>query len=77
MHEELNVAECHENEFVDQLVKDQDVVSIFLADNIAEVFGSPIYNEYDDDYDVDFLEQLATCSSSGNVHFQQIYENNQ
>ena len=44
LHEELNVAECHENKFADQLVEEQDVVPIFLTDNIAEVFGSPIYN---------------------------------
>ena len=77
MHQELNVAECHENEFADQLVEEQDVVPIFLVDNIAEVFGSPIYNEYDDNYDVNFLEKPVVCSSSGNVHFQKTYESNQ
>jgi hypothetical protein len=74
LHGELNVAECHENEFADQLVEEQDVVPIFVTDNIAEVFRSPIYNEYDHDYDANFLEQPIVCSLSGNVCFHQTYE---
>ena len=38
------------------------------------MFGSPRYNEYDDDCDANFLEKPTVCSSLGNVHFQQTYE---
>jgi len=48
-----------------------------LLYDIADVVDLPIYDEYDDDYDVDFLEQPTTCSLSENVHFQQCNENNQ
>jgi hypothetical protein len=48
-----------------------------LLDGIAYVFYFPIYDEYDDDYDVDFLEQLTACSLSKNVPFQQCNESNQ
>jgi hypothetical protein len=41
-----------------------------LLDDIADVIDFPIYDEYGDGYDVDFLEQLAARSLSENVHFQ-------
>jgi DNA-binding protein YbaB len=50
-----------ENEFANQLVEEQvDVPSFFLLDDIADVVYLSLYDEYDDDYDVDFLEQPAT-----------------
>ena len=49
----------------------------FLLDDIAEVVDFPIYDEYDDDYDVEFLEQPVACSLSENVAFQQCNERNQ
>jgi len=33
-----------------------------LLDNIADVVDFPIYDEYDDDYDVEFLEKPTSCS---------------
>jgi hypothetical protein len=45
-----------------------------LLDDIADVVDLPIYDEYDDDYDVDFLEQPTACSLSENVPFQQCSE---
>jgi hypothetical protein len=42
-------------EMVDQLVEDQiDAPSSFLVDEITKVFDVPVYDEYDDDYIVDF-----------------------
>jgi hypothetical protein len=70
--------DSQENEFANQLVEDQvDVPSFFLLDGIANVVDLPIYDEYDDDYDVELLEQLATCSLSENVPFHQCNESNQ
>jgi hypothetical protein len=66
------------NEFANQFVEEQvDVPSFFLLDDIAYVANFPINDEYDDDYDVDFLEQLSVCSLSENVPFQQCDESNQ
>jgi hypothetical protein len=50
---------------------------LFLLDNIAYVADLPIYDEYDDDYDVNSLEQPTACSLSENVPFQQCNERNQ
>jgi hypothetical protein len=48
-----------------------------LLDDIADVAYFPIYDEYDDYCDADFLEQLSVCSLSENVPFQQFHERNQ
>jgi hypothetical protein len=48
-----------------------------LLYDIADVVDLAIYDEDDDDYDVDFLEQPVACSLSENVIFQQCNENNQ
>jgi hypothetical protein len=70
--------ECQGNEFANQLVEEQvDVPSFFLLDDTTNVVDFPIYDEYDDDYDVEFLEQLAACSLSKNVPFRQSNEINQ
>jgi hypothetical protein len=68
--------ECHESEFADQLVEEKvDVPSFFMLDDIAGVHDFPKYDEYDDDYVVDFgvdlLEQPSAFSPSGNNYFQQ------
>ena len=63
--------DSQENEFANQLVEEQvDVPSSFMLDDIANVVDLPIYDEYDDGYDVDFLEQLVAHSLSENVYFQ-------
>jgi hypothetical protein len=63
--------DSQENEFANQLVEEQvDVPRFSLLDGIASVVYFPIYDEYDDDYDVDFLEQPVACSLSENVPFQ-------
>jgi hypothetical protein len=41
-----------------------------LLDEITDVVNFSIYDEYDDDYDVDFLEQPTACSLLENVPFQ-------
>jgi hypothetical protein len=48
-----------------------------LLDDIADVVDSPIYDEYNNDYDVDFLELLTSCFLYENVSFQQYSERNQ
>jgi hypothetical protein len=49
-------ADSQEDEFANQLVEEQvDVPSFFLLDDIADVVDLPIYDEYDDDFDVEFL----------------------
>jgi hypothetical protein len=40
-----------------------------LLDYIADVVDLSIYDEYDDDCDVEFLEQPVACSLFENVHF--------
>jgi hypothetical protein len=71
LHEELNVVECHENKFADQLVEDQDVVPFSLVDNNIELFDPPRYDEYDDD----FLEQPILDASSKGDSFQEANDN--
>jgi hypothetical protein len=67
-----------EDEAASQPVEEQvDVPSFFLLDDIADVVDLPIYDKYDDDCDVDFLEQLVVCSLSENIPFQQCNERNQ
>ena len=62
--------DSQENEFANQLVEEQvDVPSFFLLYDIENVVDLPIYDEYDDGYDVDFLEQPASRSLSENVPF--------
>jgi hypothetical protein len=62
-----------ENEFANQLVEEQvDVPSFFLLDDIAYVVDLPIYDEYDDDYGDEFLEQPAACSLLENVPFNSV-----
>jgi len=48
-----------------------------LLDDIADVADLPIYDEYDGDYGVEFIEQPTTCSLLENVPFQQCNEINQ
>jgi hypothetical protein len=60
-----------ENEFANHLVEEKvDAPIFFLLDDIAYVIDFPIYDEYDDGYDVDFLEQPIARSLSENVPFQ-------
>ena len=67
-----------EDEFANQLIEEKvDAPSFSLLDNIADVVDLPIYDEYDDDYGVEFLEQPAACFLSENVPFQQYNESNQ
>jgi len=47
-----------------------------MLDDNADVVDLPIYDEYDGDYDVDFLEQPIACSLSSNVPFEKCNENN-
>jgi hypothetical protein len=63
--------ECHESESVDQNEEEQVIVPIFMFDDIAEFYDLPKYDEYDDDYDLDSLEQLVACSPLGNDYVQQ------
>jgi len=48
----------------DQLVEERDFVLNFLVDDNAVVYDLPIYDEYDDDYDVDCLEQPTTLENN-------------
>ena len=48
-----------------------------MLNDIADVVNLSLYDEYDDEYDVDFLEQLTARSLSKNVPFQQCNERNQ
>ena len=67
-----------EHEFANQLVEEQvDVPSFSLLDDIVDVVDLHIYDEEDDDYDVESLEQPIACSLSENVPFQQYIEGNQ
>jgi hypothetical protein len=69
---------CQEDEFANQSVEEQvDVPSLFLLDDIAYIVDLPIYDEYDDDYEADFLEQPTACSLSEIVPLQQCNERNQ
>jgi hypothetical protein len=62
--------DSQENEFANHLVEEQvDIPSFFLLDDIVDVVDLPIYDEYDDGYDVDFLEQLVACSLSEKCFF--------
>jgi hypothetical protein len=70
--------DSQEDEFANQFVEEQvDVPSFFLLDDIADVVDLPIYDEYDDDYDVDLPEQPTAFPLSENVLFQQYNESNQ
>jgi hypothetical protein len=67
--------DSQEDECANQSVEEQvDAPSFFLLDDIASVVDLPIYDEYDDDYEVDFLEQPTACSPPENVPFQQYSE---
>jgi hypothetical protein len=49
--------DSQENEFANRLVEEQvDVPRFFLLDDIADVVDLSLYDKYDDDYDVEFLE---------------------
>ena len=50
--------ECHESELENQLVGEQVVVPMFLIDDIADVFDVPKYDEYDNDYVVNYDDHL-------------------
>jgi hypothetical protein len=70
--------DSQENKFANQLVEEQvDVPSFFLLDDIADVVDLSLYDEYDDDDDVDFLEQPTACYLLKNVYFQRCNESNQ
>jgi hypothetical protein len=43
-----------------------------LLDDIADVVDLPIYDEYDDDYDVELLEQSTRCSLSEKCSFSAV-----
>jgi hypothetical protein len=43
-----------------------------LLDDIADVVDLFTYDEYDDDYDVDFLEQPTACSLPENFSFSAV-----
>jgi hypothetical protein len=63
--------DSQENEFANQFVEEQvDVPSFFLSDDNVDVVDFPIYDEYDDDCDVNFLEQLSVSSLSENAPCQ-------
>jgi hypothetical protein len=48
--------DSQEDDFANQLVEEQvDVPRFSLLDKIVDVADLPIYDEYDDDYDADFL----------------------
>jgi hypothetical protein len=64
----------HECEFPDQPAEEQVIASIFLFDDITEIFGEPKYDEYNDDYEVEFSEQAVALSKSENDCFQQSKE---
>jgi len=53
---------CHESKFADHPVEEQVVVPIVLMDDIAGVHDFPKYDEYVDDYKVDFLEKPTVFS---------------
>jgi hypothetical protein len=70
--------DSQENEFVNQLVEEQvDVPSFLLLHDNANIVDFPIYDEYDDDHGVEFLEQPTSFYLSENVPFQQCNEGNQ
>jgi hypothetical protein len=48
-----------------------------MFDDIAEFSDLPKYDEYDDDYDLDSLEQPVACCPLGNDSVQQSNEDNQ
>jgi hypothetical protein len=59
---EIFSEECHES--AEPPIEEQGDFPIFLDDDIVDVVDFPRYDEYNDDYDVDFLEQLVACSQS-------------
>jgi hypothetical protein len=70
--------DSQEDEFANQPVEEKvDVPSLFLLDDITYIVDLHIYDEYDDDYEADFLEQPTAFSLSENVPFQQCNESNQ
>jgi hypothetical protein len=46
-----------------------------LLDDNADVVDFPIYDEYDDDYEVEFLENPTACSPPENFPFHHCSEN--
>jgi len=71
------IVKNREDEVASQPVEEQvDVPSFFFLDDIADVVDLHIYDKYDHDCDVNFLEKLAGCSMSENIPFQQYTERN-
>jgi hypothetical protein len=70
------LVEIHKCEFVDQPAKEQATASIFLFDDITEIFGKPRYDEYNYNYEVEFSKQAIALSKSENDCFQQSKEIN-
>jgi hypothetical protein len=56
----------YESECTNQPAEEQVFASYFLFDDITNIFGEPRYDEYNDDYEVSFLEQQVACSLSEN-----------
>jgi hypothetical protein len=64
-----------EDDFANHSVEEKiDNPSFSLLDGIENVVDFPIYDEYDDDYEVEFLENLAACPPLENVPFRQCSE---
>jgi hypothetical protein len=62
----------------DQPIEEEVGVPIFfLVDDIAGIFDMPIYDEYNNDYDVEFYEKSIVCLSPWTVLLQQSDENTQ
>jgi hypothetical protein len=71
---------CNDDVFVEKIdhpAEENSAVPIFLFDDIASFSDLPLYDEYNDYYEGDFLEQLEILSSLINAQFQQAYESNQ
>jgi hypothetical protein len=54
------LVDSHKCEFSDQPTKEQATTSIFLFDDITEIFGKPRYDEYSDEYEVIFRTRSFT-----------------
>jgi hypothetical protein len=50
---------------------------MFMVDDVAREIDLPKYDEYADDFDINFLEQPTTCFQQNNVKSQQIIESGQ
>jgi hypothetical protein len=73
---EIFSKECPESKSSNQFVKEKVDVPVFMIDDIEDVVDLPKYDEYDDDYIVDFeltyLEQENAFHPSKNDFFSAI-----